>query len=671
MVRRVALVLVLLGALLGAPAARAEPITGPALHHLSTIPFAGYASSVDATETHAYVTRFDNAAGGRGGLEVVDLTGPQPRLVGSVALPGYPTRVVVRDGLAYVTERVGLQVVDVSDPANPRVVGATTFGGGSFGIALVGRYAYVAARYGGLVVIDVADPIRPVQVGAMAASNELWDVVVAGRYAYVADSSGSSRGRGQVEVVDLAVPTAPARAGVLARSARPFALALGDGHLYVAEVPTVSGLGNPDAPGGLGVLSLADPTRPVEVGAYRWSAGTFASDATDVVVVGSRAFVAGNAPTVHVVDVSDPARPTRLTAYHPGPNASSSGLDVVGDRVYLTGGGGGMETYRFSPAATLGTHGWRVQPTPRTADRTPVLYAVAAASPRVAWAAGSRAPANVDLTSLVLRTTDGGATWETAWSPGTCCEVVAIAAASETRLWALRGTPGGTEILFSDDAGTTWGTQRAGEAPLWAVAAASPTRVWAAGTDRILVSDDGGVSWSPRVVSTGNTFWAAAAASSSLGYAAGDGGVYRTEDGGQSWRTVRFGQYLGVAASGSSVWVVGPNNLIERSADGGATWSRGRPNVGVVADFSAVAAASETTAWVAAGIEGWPTHVLGTMDGGATWSLQYLASPTGDPRRRVVDVAAASPSSAWVVSTATVLGTATGGWNRVILPLGR
>jgi hypothetical protein len=67
----------------------------------------------------------------------------------------------------------GLQVIDVSDPANPQRVGGYDTSGEAQGVAVSGHYAYVADGYaGGLQVIDVSDPANPQRVGGYDTSGE-------------------------------------------------------------------------------------------------------------------------------------------------------------------------------------------------------------------------------------------------------------------------------------------------------------------------------------------------------------------------------------------------------------------------------------------------------------------------------------------------------------------
>jgi hypothetical protein len=59
----------------------------------------------------------------------------------------------------------GLQVIDVSNPANPQRSGQLCHQRLSIGRGRLGNYAYVADGYSGLQVIDVSNPANPQRVG--------------------------------------------------------------------------------------------------------------------------------------------------------------------------------------------------------------------------------------------------------------------------------------------------------------------------------------------------------------------------------------------------------------------------------------------------------------------------------------------------------------------------
>jgi hypothetical protein len=116
---------------------------------------------------------------------------PQP--VGSwrQPSPGFARDVAVAGNYAYVAaQSAGLQVIDVSNPADPQRVGGYATGVYAEDVAVSGNFAYVAAGFGGLEVIDVSDPANPQRVGGNSAFRAS-AVVVNGDKVYIAaDSDG-------------------------------------------------------------------------------------------------------------------------------------------------------------------------------------------------------------------------------------------------------------------------------------------------------------------------------------------------------------------------------------------------------------------------------------------------------------------------------------------------
>jgi len=90
---------------------------------------------------------------------------------------------------------LGLLVMDISQKTNPALLGHSgerlkTSASGSFGLAVAGRWAYVADHTAGLRVIDVSDPALPTQIGLFQPKDtEIWDVQVIGRHAVVSGRS--------------------------------------------------------------------------------------------------------------------------------------------------------------------------------------------------------------------------------------------------------------------------------------------------------------------------------------------------------------------------------------------------------------------------------------------------------------------------------------------------
>ncbi|MBI2925577.1 MAG: hypothetical protein HYY24_07725, partial [Verrucomicrobia bacterium] len=88
--------------------------------------------------------------------------------------------------------RGALEVIDVSNPANPQRIGAYDTDGEAWGVAVSGNFAYVRA-WAGLQVIDVSDPANPRRVGGNSAFDSAFDasaVVVHGDNVYVVAAEG-------------------------------------------------------------------------------------------------------------------------------------------------------------------------------------------------------------------------------------------------------------------------------------------------------------------------------------------------------------------------------------------------------------------------------------------------------------------------------------------------
>ncbi len=102
--------------------------------------------------------------------------------------------VVVVGDLAYVAAGPsGLQIVDISNPENPEIIGYWDDNPwwDTYGVAVSGDYAYLASD--GLRVISVADPEHPEEVGYCDTTNYANDVAVSGDYAYIAEDRSGLR----------------------------------------------------------------------------------------------------------------------------------------------------------------------------------------------------------------------------------------------------------------------------------------------------------------------------------------------------------------------------------------------------------------------------------------------------------------------------------------------
>ena len=141
---------------------------------------------------------------GSGG-SVVKVSNPSsPVYVGDLGMSG--PGVAVSGGHAYVLQVLGnmgifgrLWSINVTTPSEPFLEGMLPFFGGMWSfplaVAVSGDYAFVvgpAYSGGGLQVIDVSNPAEPEEVGFGETPGYPQDVAVAGPYVYVAEGLGLS-----------------------------------------------------------------------------------------------------------------------------------------------------------------------------------------------------------------------------------------------------------------------------------------------------------------------------------------------------------------------------------------------------------------------------------------------------------------------------------------------
>ncbi len=246
----------------------------------SVIPVADYATEV------AMVGNLACVADWQSGMKVLDVT--IPAVLGTVETGGTALGVAMADSsYAYVVNRTGLQIVDISQPGNPRIVGSLITPGHAYDVAVSGDLAYVADGGDGLQIIDVSDPSAPEIIGN--ADVTAIDVAVGDGHAFV--TSGLSG----LEVVDISDPFAPVRVGGYNYPGTAVDVAVDERHAYVAWSDHIR------------ILDITDPGN-VSYVAHVLGPGL----AKGIAVDGPYLYVASVWHGVLVVDVSSPEFPVMV-----------------------------------------------------------------------------------------------------------------------------------------------------------------------------------------------------------------------------------------------------------------------------------------------------------------------------------------------------------------------
>jgi hypothetical protein len=137
-------------------------------------------------------------------LVVVDLENPlAPKVTAAIGQPALddPHGIAVQFRYAFVVDRFGLKVLDVTDLAHPKTVETAKVAlDDSRNIYVARTYAYIAAGKNGLGIIDVENPEAPRLDQVFNANNSMHevndikiDMVAASAYAFVADGYNGLR----------------------------------------------------------------------------------------------------------------------------------------------------------------------------------------------------------------------------------------------------------------------------------------------------------------------------------------------------------------------------------------------------------------------------------------------------------------------------------------------
>ncbi|MFQ5460229.1 MAG: WD40/YVTN/BNR-like repeat-containing protein [Anaerolineae bacterium] len=209
-------------------------------------------------------------------------------------------------------------------------------------------------------------------------------------------------------------------------------------------------------------------------------------------------------------------------------------------------------------------------PDPATATGGPILYSLAIPRPDRFYAAGR---------SMFRVSADEGATWEPVADLGDAgVRGLAVEPGDEDSLYALVVDRG---VLHSPDGGKTWTvlTQDIDAATfgLWPVRAEPLRLVTVRRTDMAVLASDDGSSWAPAAAEgLEGELSAVALAADGTAYAATSEGLFASADGGDTWseRGDR-GRLMSVAVAPTDpqeLTVIDTAGNVYRSTDGGRTW---------------------------------------------------------------------------------------------------
>jgi hypothetical protein len=260
-----------------------------------------------------------------GSVVVLDASNVTPRLAaqpGELATGG----VAIAGSMLFVGADDRLKVFDVADPARPVLMGeSASLGADVRAMSASGTVVGVVLVGGGLRLVDAADPKQPIVVASAPAADSTRGVAMFGSFVLLPDAS-------VVRILAAATPASPRQVAVYDPPGEVLGVSVAERIAYVVT-----------SENALRTLDLADPSRPVELGAaYMRGAGYL----LDPAIVDGFAFttlVFGRYTAAVAFDVSDPARVVLRSSipaslYGAASFATDRGLLVAANRSASNGG---------------------------------------------------------------------------------------------------------------------------------------------------------------------------------------------------------------------------------------------------------------------------------------------------------------------------------------------
>ncbi len=276
--------------------------------------------------------------------------------------------VYVKDNYAYIGNGCVMTILDVSDPASPKMVGEIETPGIIRDIYVWRHYAYIATGRDGLRVIDVSDPSKPVEAGYMP----MWFITsLTGARGVIYASNHTN-----VAIINITAPTGPEKENtintyeknwdisLLINSRTYLCIANSNAGLRifdvtniydVVEVVTIETLGSVRdvfisgeyayvaAYNKMYIIDLSDPSDPEIVGSFQTR-----YQFCNIFVSGGHAYVTDELHGgLWIIDVSNPANPVTKSYFHPG-SGGSEGIFVKDQCAYVAHGSAGLQILDIS-----------------------------------------------------------------------------------------------------------------------------------------------------------------------------------------------------------------------------------------------------------------------------------------------------------------------------------
>ena len=191
-------------------------------------------------------------ANGSDGLQIINISDPAaPSLLGSFQTEGYAGSIAVSDTLALLADGINVYVLDVSDSRSPLLIDTWASQGHPFDVEINSHYGYVANGGRGLLVLDLSNPFNITEAGSYQTPGIAYGVAVDSEVAYVAD------GPAGLQILDVSSPSNPLPLSAFDTPGIALNVVIADKVLNSYSKAYVA-----DGVSGLSVIDISTPSEP-------------------------------------------------------------------------------------------------------------------------------------------------------------------------------------------------------------------------------------------------------------------------------------------------------------------------------------------------------------------------------------------------------------------------
>jgi len=251
-------------------------------------------------------------------FQIVDISNPaDPCIIGEIMLKGVILDIAVRSNFAYVATSGGLDIIDISTPTHPHRTGRISRYIFAARLIVSGDYVYIGNDGPIIDVIDVSDPVRPVLFDPYHAFGfgHIMDIALFDNCLFVAASNSR-----MIEIIDISDPTHMTRVGSFEMNDWMSTLHVSENYLFVGTYLTPH----------FHILDISSPVDPVKTASL-----TLMYYPTDIEVSGDHAYMSTESSGFSIVDISNILHPFELSHTAGRQILTSYDMAVSGEHVYL------------------------------------------------------------------------------------------------------------------------------------------------------------------------------------------------------------------------------------------------------------------------------------------------------------------------------------------------